>query len=372
MAKVRWHLCLSFLGVAACAALFTAGYRLISRELTPVGYGMHTLRAGDTSLAMIKAAGFDWVAQVFSWREIEPVKGQYYWEYPDTVVRAACYYGLHLIARVDHQPSWANPSMPNAPPQDIGDYARFLNRLAKRYKGYIAAYIVWNEPNLAVEWGGLPPDPQGYAALLKAAYPAIKDADPHALVVSAGLAPTNENSAQAMDDRRYLRALYEAGAKRYFDVLGAHPYGFGHPPDDPWGAHDGLNFARLLDWRQIMVENQDQHKPIWATEFGWTLNPESGQKVNEEMQAFYLRRAFERARQEWPWMGVMVIWNLTDKVDAEAGMGWYSIAGEGYSPRQAYKVLAAMPKGWSLPAWRRELQRRLFSPDCGAVGAPRP
>ena len=68
---------------------------------------------------------------------------------------------------------------------------------------------------------------------MQRAYPAIKQADPSALVISAGLAPTNERSERALDDRLYLRRMLQAGALPYLDALGAHPYGFAYPPDDP-------------------------------------------------------------------------------------------------------------------------------------------
>jgi len=89
--------------------------------------------------------------------------------------------------------------------------------------------------------------PWAYVGVLGAAYRRIRAADPGALVVAAGLAPTNENSERAMDDRDFLRAMYQAGAAGCFDVLAAHDYGYGLPPDDPYGAHGGLNLARLLD-----------------------------------------------------------------------------------------------------------------------------
>ena len=43
---------------------------------------------------------------------------------------------------------WAGP-----PPQNTDDYVDFLAATAARYKGRIAAYQIWNEPNLAREWG---------------------------------------------------------------------------------------------------------------------------------------------------------------------------------------------------------------------------
>ena len=69
-------------------------------------------------------------------------------------------------------------------------YARTVAAFAARYSGSVGRIIVWNEPNLSIEWGGRKVDPAGYAAMLKAVYPVVKAANPHVEVVAAGLAPT--------------------------------------------------------------------------------------------------------------------------------------------------------------------------------------
>ena len=190
--------------------------------------GVHLLPASDHTLALAEAAGFDTAVTIFSWREIEPARGEYRWQTPDEVVNGAAFYNLDLVVRLDQPPAWASPAATlNAPPADLGDYARFVSAVAARYQGRMAGYIIWNEPNLAVNWGGQPPDPPAYVALLKAAFTAIKAADPGALVISAGLASTNQQDATALDDRLFVQAMVAAGAAPYFDALGAHPYGFG-------------------------------------------------------------------------------------------------------------------------------------------------
>lgn len=149
------------------------------------------------------------------------------------MVNGAAFYNLDLVVRLDQPPTSASPvgAALNAPPADLGDYARFAGAVAARYQGRIAGYIIWNEPNLAVNWGGKNrPDPTTYAALLKAAYTAIKAADPDALVISAGLAATNQQDASALDDRLFLQAMLTAGAAPYFDVLGAMPMASANRP----------------------------------------------------------------------------------------------------------------------------------------------
>jgi hypothetical protein len=281
-----------------------------------LSFGVHTLHPQDQELQRVRDLGAQYVVQVFAWSEIEPSPGEYHWEYTDWLLRAAEYYDLRIVARLDKPPAWAAPSTTglSAPPKSVGDYADFVGQVATRYRGHIAAYIIWNEPNLAREWGTQRPDPAAYTALLQAASTRIRSIGAGARILSAGLAPTDEHSELALDDRDFLRAMYAAGARGSFDILAAHPYGFANPPEDPHGAHDGLNFARLQDLRDIMVENGDVGKPVWITEFGYTTAPPAGSaglRVTEEQQGQYLTRAFEIARERWDWVQMFTVWNLT-------------------------------------------------------------
>ena len=127
--------------------------------------------------------------------------------------------------------------------------------------------------------------------------------------------------------------MYRAGAKGYFDVLGSHPYAFGSSP--AMESDDGIaDFLRPEEQRAVMLEFGDD-SPIWATEFGWPIDPaELGreeylahpswagwrwQVVSQTRQAEYLEAAYAYARRNWPWMGVMVLFNL----DFSAAP-WYS------------------------------------------------
>jgi len=218
------------------------GLRMSSPE-----YGMQIFpwwrpEVGSRDLQAIQAAGFSWAKVNFGWRDIEGAnKGAFDWSRTDQIVQMANADDVDLVIRVDHQPAWAGGGFPtNGPPDNYQHLADFFTALATRYKGRIRAYEVWNEPNLAREWGGQTPDPAGYARLLKACYSAIKAADPNAMVISAGLSPTGSWTAGpegARPDDWYLETLYIAmggSSSGYFDVLGAHGAGFASPPErDP-------------------------------------------------------------------------------------------------------------------------------------------
>lgn len=281
------------------------------------------------TLAMLRAAGVGWVRQQIPWKEIErDAKGDYWdrkwnkdaWANYDNVVDLAREYGLDVIARVDTSPDWSRPGRSadhdwdQAPPERFEDYGDFLYTLASRYRGKVRAYQIWNEPNLAIEWGQQPPDPEAYSRLLQIAYRRVKEADPEAIVLSAAMAPTIEESDRALNELVYLQRMYDAGAAGAFDVLAVQAYGLRSGPDDLRLSSGDVNFSRTLVVRELMVKNGDAARPIWATEIGWNAPPPGYTgptpygAVSERLQARYTIRAFERARQEWPWMGVMAIW----------------------------------------------------------------
>jgi hypothetical protein len=91
-----------------------------------------------------------------------------------------------------------------------------------------------------------------YAALLRAAYPAIKAADPGATVLMASMA----NFAW-----RDLAKLLDAGGPRLrFDAAGAHPFS-GRPSN-------ALKIVRLV--RDVLDRRGYRRVPMWLTELTWS------------------------------------------------------------------------------------------------------
>jgi LysM repeat protein len=352
----------------------------VTGKMRSPAYGMQAFlwyrpEVADRDLQLIQQAGFGWVKQVFSWREIEGAgKGHLDWSRADRVVNDVQRYGLRLVARVDAQPQWAGGGYPTVgPPNNMQDYADFLKKLATRYKGRIHAYEIWNEPNLAREWGNKAPNPAGYTQMLKAAYNAIKSVDPNALVFSAGMAPTTRWDNVAMPDTEFIKGMYDAGARGYFDALGVNAPGYKAPPDlDPGVVANDANwynkgdpncpgprcrvycFRHVEDVRQIMVNRGDGNRQIVVLEFGWTSDPRAGSPyhwfaVSQDQKADYLVQAYQYARAHWaPWIGLMSLvympnpdWTQNDE------QYWWSIIEPAYPELHllpAYVELKNMPK----------------------------
>jgi len=331
-------------------------------------YGIHVFMwwKPDTALrdiGLVQDMGFRWVKQKFPWREIEGIeKGQFDWYRTDYIVSEVEKAGLKLLVRLDQQPYWAEPAdnqwQPNGPPGDMQDFADFCGAVAARYRGRIGAYQVWNEPNLSREWGNRPPDPAAYTRLLAACYTAIKAADPGAIVISAGLAPTGTDSAEAVPDLAFLQGMYDAGAAAYFDVLGVNAPGYKAPPElDPsaavaeeYGGGRWFAFRHVEDARALMVANGDARKQVAILEMGWTLdevNPAyAWHAVDEATQADYLVRAYQYASRYWqPWIGLMTTIYIADwEWTPQDEQWWWAIVLPDGTPRQAYYALRDMPK----------------------------
>jgi hypothetical protein len=249
----------------------------------------------------------------------------------DRVVTHTNQKGLKLLARLSTDPDkagfWAG-----TPPGNADAFAAFAGAVAQRYNctpqavGCIQAFQIWNEPNLAREWGGAPPNPAEYAAFLGKAYRAIKAVHPNAIVISAGMAPTGDNNAVAMADDLFYDQMYQAmggSSDGYFDMLGVHGAGYAAPPElDPaeaavnpaYGGYRFFSFRHVEDIRAIMEKWGDGGKKIVLLEFGWTYDPVNAAYkwhgadagITADVQAQYLERAYQYAAANWqPWIGLM-------------------------------------------------------------------
>ncbi len=316
----------------------------VARVMSSPDYGMQVFlywreEVADRDLRLVKEAGFRWVKQEIPWREVEGQgKGEWHWTNPDRLMDQIDSYGLKVIVRLGTQPAWAAPGveLPEvSPPDNLQDFYDYVFAVASRYRGRVEAYQIWNEPNLAREWGDRPPNPAEYVELLQVGYRAVKDADPQAVVISAGLAPTTRDDTVAMPDIYFIQEMYDAGAAPYFDALGVHAPGYKSPPElDPAdvartpessnydSAPETLRrvyaFRHVEDVREIMVRNGDEAKKIVILEFGWTVEPrpESPYRwhaVSLEQQDKYLQRAYLYAKNHWqPWIGVMSLIYVAD------------------------------------------------------------
>jgi hypothetical protein len=315
-------------------------------------YGINTFLQNEVEpskrerqVQLIAEAGFHWIRQEFQWEDIEVHgKGDFVdrrndpagvdaWAKYDHIVDLAERYGLEIIARLSNPPAWSRGLGDGggslAPPDDIADYGDFVAAVVSRYAGRIRFYQMWNEPNIYPEWGEAPVNPEAYTELLCHAYGRAKEADPEAVVLSGALAPTLALDERNFNDLLFLQRMYDAGAGNCFDILSMQGYGLWSGPTDHRQRPTMINYARNVLVRDMMVQNGDENKAIWISEMNWNPVPDEvltqgfyGQ-VTLEQAARYAPLAYQRAQQEWPWIGVINFWFFKRASDAEKDQEWY-------------------------------------------------
>lgn len=320
-------------------------------------------------LTMIRDAGFVWLRQEFPWEDLEvDGRGQFTdtrndlngdgvpdtqnaWLKYDRMVDLTEAYGLQMMVRLSNPPDWAIADHPDkgtfAPPDDLQDYVNYAVAVAERYKGRIHVYQVWNEPNIYPEWGEAFADPVAYTDMLCRTYRALKQVDPTLIVVSAAIAPTiSLDGYLGYQDIVYLQNMYDAGVQGCFDVLAAQGYGLFSGALDRRLRATSVNVARHTYYRDIMVTHGDADKPIWITEAAWNAVLDAPLPPDQIVQydryglatqaqaARYTPELYQRAQQEWPWVGVIFYWFFTRPDPFEAGQAFYyfRMAEPDYSP----------------------------------------
>lgn len=267
----------------------------------------------DSSMADIASLGVGWVRFDMAWDLAQPTgPASTDWSRFDRIVAAANRHGLQLVPILAYTPAWARPSGCSSwqcGPADPNQFAAYAAAAASHYSSMgIHTWEIWNEPNIDAFW--LPaPDPAAYTRLLQASYTAIKASDPQAIVISGGLSPA-DNTAGHIAPRDFLTAMYQDGARNYFDALSYHPFSYPVLPDDvtAWSS-----WSQMSDLdpsiRSIMVANGDGNKQVWATEYG---TPSGGaSNLNETLQALSFKQALEQMGNK-PWLGAMFFHTYRD------------------------------------------------------------
>jgi hypothetical protein len=219
----------------------------------------------NPELAAAAAAGIGLAraAPLWEWTEPQPPtdgRHRYDWRMADFIAGTLASHGLRWIAVLAYSPAWASetPHQLHGAPRTPAEFASYAGALARRYRGSIAAYEIWNEENSAAFWRPAP-DPSHYAEVYAAARAAIHRADPGAPVLVGGLANTNWSSFLS-------KLLRQPELRDAVDGIAIHPYG-----PDP-----GAVLAQVRDYRLLLRLLGMGGIPLYVTEYGWSTQPVGG------------------------------------------------------------------------------------------------
>jgi len=272
--------------LSAFLALLGARNETISHLAPPVepiplsffGMHIHNIASSTPWPAVSVPAWRLWDARV-QWPQLEPNPGQWTFGKLDAYVSLAEQHNTEILLPLGLSPEWASARPQErsvyqagfaAEPQNINNWRDYVTTVAKRYKGRIRAYEIWNEPNNKGFWTG---DMQQIVTLTREASQIIHQIDPQAYVVSP--------SATTASGIPWLASFLKAGGGQYVDVIGFHFY------VAPLAPEAMVPLSQKV--RQVMMDTGAGDKPLWNTESGWQLPKPF---PVGELGAAYLARAY--------------------------------------------------------------------------------
>jgi len=294
----------------------------------------------DDVATTLQENGFRVVRQVFAWSDIQPTQNEFVWDRYDRIVEALSAHGIQIVAVLARSPEWARApgaqDAIDAPPQEISDYANFVQQVTARYKRNVPFVQLWDKPNVAAYWGGAAATPVEYSDLLANGFNASRTGEAETRVVLAEFDPTADGQLGA--DVRFLQTIYEQGRSGFFDVVAAQIDGGTLSPYDRTVNGQRMSLSRAVLFRELMVAEGDVEKPIWLTHYGWSRSSAGGLTENEH--ADFLLAGIERARGEWPWMGLMFAWDLMQN-GTSSDSAPYALLNDDLTATQAFLRLSA-------------------------------
>lgn len=274
----------------------------------------------------------------------DPADDTYDWRRPDAIITGLAERGITPIVSLYSAPGWAaadpaygglddpfNPVKPGIPRTRA--YADVMAALALRYGGeYVPAGAaaplpevrhleLWNEPNFArflapQVTDGRRTAMRAYARMVRASYPAIKEANPEAVVIVGAVGPSGSNSDTRTGGLRWLEAMIAAGVP--MDAWSQHVYPAAAPEVVTGAFPSWSSIGRLLS----RLDDVAPGLPLYITEAGYTTSPTPVRDimVTEEEQARHLRTIFALPQLQNSRIPAVVWFNLQDNPAWPAGL----------------------------------------------------
>jgi hypothetical protein len=303
----------------------------------------------------------------------DPADPRYDWTELDRAVGLVRAAGLKIALTVTGPgPLWtsAKPSLHNPRYKpSAAAFGAFARAVARRYRGQIDRYLIWNEPNIA---GWLDPQldcvrkrvkrrlktvctpvaPHLYRSLVRAAAPAIRASDPGAEILVGELAPKGNpprSNRSPMAPFPFYQAFgcvdarlkpIRTGACRGFkpataDGIGHHPHPVELSPETPskdptWAKMGDLpRFEKLL--RKLVARGRirlpNRRLSMDLTEFGYqTSPPDHATGITLGRQSAWLQQAAYLAWRD-PYVHSLTYYQWEDEPVRFRGSGSLAYAG---------------------------------------------
>jgi hypothetical protein len=224
------------------------------------------------------------------WAQVETSNGVYDWSGLDSRISKIQTQHADVLYTIGDTPKWAGSIPPKSPcgpggpyscssPTDVSSdgtgkdayFSNFITALVTRYKGQIAFYELWNEPDCTCFWSGT------NAQIVRMGQDAariIRSIDPSARILSP--------SAHGPSMATWFDGYIAAGGAPNFDIVNAHLRGNGSANSSPESF--------LTMWADLIAETAKRNLaslPVWDDEHGI----KSGQLNDPDELAGYVSRS---------------------------------------------------------------------------------
>lgn len=204
------------------------------------------------------------------WPYLEPRRGAFDWESLDKWVGYAELRKADFTYSFGGIPEWAasdkrfcaasaQPDIRRcqSSPIDLRDARDFAEALARRYRGRIQYYELWNEPEYTFGMS-----PSEMALLSHAIYQSIRNEDPNAKIISVSLNGLHPE---------YADAYFSSGGVRDVDIVSIHSYPSLRDNNPEAIDRNYIGPAPLLSpLISILKKYGLDAKPLWVTETSWS------------------------------------------------------------------------------------------------------
>jgi len=223
------------------------------RALHPFHWGVGThlinMAEGPARLGFVSDVGAGAIRDDALWSRVEEHPGEYALpaEWPRFIAEARRRKIAPLLILDYGNPLYQIDGQPRGAAQ-VDAFANYARYLARRFKGSVPMYEVWNEWPMRTD-----DDVRDYIALLSATYRAVKQVDPQAVVLGGGFGVRGVDA---------LSTFVDMGGLAHLDGISIHPYVHCERSPGPEG------FMELV-LRMTRATAKGPPRPLYITEAGW-------------------------------------------------------------------------------------------------------
>jgi hypothetical protein len=306
--------------LSSCVSFASPENRFISPDYA--GMNIHQWKKADN--AVYRDMGITWLRLTFNGSEIEREEGLWNFSRLDELVDGIGAAGGKVLAILAYETPWLYPDgkvKRKISAENLPHFLRFVETTVEHYRGRVAAWEIWNEPNW-IFWEGSDAE---FFELSKAAAGKIRQTDPQAVIIAGSF-----NRVPAS----FIRKMFAYGAMDQVDAVSFHPYDTG-----PSGM------MRLYDKFEKILLGSGYRGKIWVTETGYPTGGWYPTAVREDLFPSYIVKTFAglavRGAETCFWYELFDSYNRDEAPSSFDSENFFGVLYPDYTPKNAAFALCA-------------------------------